>query len=65
MTSDGVVKASPQDVTERLAVPGGWLVRSVRYYARHDGGGVGVGLTFVPDPQGAWQPVSPFGNPSK
>ena len=36
--------------TERAAVPGGWLVRG--WSARF--GGFGMGLTFMPDPDHAW-----------
>jgi hypothetical protein len=53
--------------TERIEVPGGWLVRSTRYdhffissgtvpLSMAGGAGVGVGLTFVPDPNHAWKP---------
>lgn len=63
--------------TERLKVPGGWLVRSVRVsreqanhvvtpgfpggpsgsYTTGGGLGVGVGLTFLPDPNHTWDPA--------
>jgi hypothetical protein len=53
--------------TERLEVPGGWLVRSTRYDhfiissgtvppIAAAGAGVGVGVTFVPDPSHTWKP---------
>jgi hypothetical protein len=61
--------------TERLNVPGGWLVRSTRLVREPSfvivppglpaagntlptGGGLGagVGLTFLPDPNHAWNP---------
>jgi hypothetical protein len=62
--------------TQRLQVPGGWLVRSTRLtreqathfvapgypggasgnYTTGGGLGTGVGLTFLPDPNHAWQP---------
>lgn len=62
--------------TERLKVPGGWLVRSTRLnrdvanlhvvpgypggpsgnYSTGGGVGVGVGLSFLPDPNHTWQP---------
>ena len=53
--------------TERLKVPGGWLVRSTRMMREPGfspvpggptGGGIGVGtgLTFLPDPTDSWQP---------
>lgn len=53
--------------TARLRVPGGWLVKSWNYVAtfrQHrspsgdiaatHGVGHGLGLTFVPDPDGKW-----------
>lgn len=60
VSPEGMVTVRPDSVTERLPVPGGWLVRSVRYHAVNDGGGVGVGLAFVPDPRGEWNPVAPL-----
>jgi len=62
--------------TDRLKVPGGWLVRSTRFardpashyvapgypgaqsgsYTTGGGVGVGVGLTFLSDPNHIWQP---------
>ena len=44
-----VVKASN---TWRCRVPGGWMVRTT---ASHNNG-IGVGLTFVPDPDHTWEP---------
>ena len=44
-----VVKASS---TWRCRVPGGWMVRTT---ASHNNG-IGVGLTFVPDPDYTWEP---------
>jgi hypothetical protein len=55
--------------TERLKVPDGWLVRSIRFDRMAQsvvgpsddrgwvsGAAVGVGLTFLPDPNYTWTP---------
>ncbi len=44
-----MVKASR---TWRCRVPGGWMVKTT---ASHNNG-IGVGLTFVPDPDHTWEP---------
>jgi len=47
----------------RLRVHGGWLVRAIEYSGEDDTG-VGVGLTFVLDPDGKWNWDKPQVNPS-
>jgi hypothetical protein len=39
--------------TERLKVPGGWLVRSIYWRGVHEGGG-GIAQSFIPDPNHEW-----------
>lgn len=49
----------------RVKVPGGWLVESTKYLYKEKkyssnksasaGGGFGVGLTFIPDPEHKWK----------
>lgn len=56
VSAEGTVVAAPASTTARISVPGGWLVRSVQYFIVNDGGGVGVGLTFVPDAEHTWAP---------
>ena len=38
--------------TQRLKVPGGWLVKDLAY---GDDGSVGLALTFFPDPEHLWK----------
>lgn len=45
----------PQAITQRLKVPGGWLVRSLVVNYQHEPFG-GVGITFLPDPLYQWDP---------
>ena len=39
-------------ITQRAKVPGGWLVRCTE---KISGEGIGVGLTFYPDPNHEWK----------
>jgi len=38
----------------RAKVPGGWLVMTKYDAEKYDAGGTSTGITFVPDPQHAW-----------
>ena len=46
------------DVTERMGVPGGWLVRTHLGTCDEDGVTQGVALAFVPHPDG-WGDLEP------
>ena len=41
--------------TLRARVPGGWLVHTKETWGTANGNGIGVGLTFLPDPQHTWR----------
>lgn len=41
--------------TDRMKVPGGWIVRSVRTYSTIGGGGCSVHQLMVPDAEHSWQ----------
>lgn len=41
--------------TERLRVPGGWLVRTGLSLTNRRGLGTGVALCFLPDPEHEWE----------
>ena len=49
-----VGERSPE--VRRAKIPGGWLVETTRQAitGNSNGGGLGVGLTFVPDPEHKW-----------
>lgn len=46
-----IYEADPYTETDRLKVPGGWIVRTV---AEGRNESIGVALTFVPDPGHKW-----------
>jgi hypothetical protein len=58
----GIAAGAQCTLTQRLMVPGGWLVRSTHTLvaataAGSVGGlGAGTGLAFVPDANHSWQP---------
>ena len=41
--------------SDRLKVPGGWIVRSCFSYASYAGGGCAIHQVFVPDPTHEWE----------
>jgi hypothetical protein len=53
--SGGLVGERSPEV-RRAKIPGGWLVESTRQAitGNSSGSGLGVGLTFVPDPEHKW-----------
>ena len=40
-----------------MKINGGWLVKDSETYACYEGGGIGVGLTFIPDPNHENEPL--------
>ena len=61
---DACVKHSDREISFRrellysyMKVNGGWLIRDYQKEIIYDGGGVGVGMTFIPDPKHENEPI--------